>query len=104
MLFSSSKLPGTITCFDLLNENLARLETSVIDLNARYILTTDFGDVNSTGSANWLDEYVGTTDAGAVSDRTDMVAGNVPDWAGCPEWRSTPHRCMTTWGDSTSLG
>ena len=79
---------GTITRFDLLNENLARLETSGIDLSARYTLSTDFGDVGITGNVNWLDEYVETTDAGAVSDRTDMVAGNVSDWAGYPEWRS----------------
>ena len=79
---------GTITRFDLLNENLARLETSGIDLSASYILSTDFGDVIFTGNVNWLNEYVEKTGAGAVSDRTDMVAGNVSDWAGYPEWRS----------------
>ena len=79
---------GTITRFDLLNENLARLETSGIDLSVRHTLSTDFGDIGITGNVNWLDEYVETTDAGAVSDRTDMVAGNVSDWAGYPEWRS----------------
>ncbi len=79
---------GTITRFDLLNENLARLETSGIDLSAGYVLSTGFGDVSFTGNVNWLNEYVETTDAGAVSDRTDMVAGNVSDWAGYPEWRS----------------
>ena len=79
---------GTITRFDLLNENLARLETSGIDLSASYILSTDFGDVSFSGNVNWLNEYVEKTGAGAVSDRTDMVAGNVSDWAGYPEWRS----------------
>lgn len=79
---------GTITRFDLLNENLARLETSGIDVSAGYILYTDYGDVSLTGNVNWLNEYVETTDSGAVSDRTDMVAGNVSDWAGYPEWRS----------------
>lgn len=79
---------GTITRFDLLNENLARLETSGIDVSAAYILYTDYGDVSLTGNVNWLNEYVETTDSGAVSDRTDMVAGNVSDWAGYPEWRS----------------
>ena len=79
---------GTITRFDLLNENLARLETSGIDLSVRHTLSTDFGDIGISGNVNWLDEYVETTDAGAVSDRTDMVAGNVSDWAGYPEWRS----------------
>ena len=79
---------GTITRFNLLNENLARLETSGIDLSAGYILSTDFGDVSFSGNVNWLNEYVEKTGAGAVSDRTDMVAGNVSDWAGYPEWRS----------------
>ena len=79
---------GTIIRFDLLNENLARLETSGIDLSAGYTLSTDFGDVSFAGNVNWLNEYVETTDAGVVSDRTDMVAGNVSDWAGYPEWRS----------------
>ena len=79
---------GTITRFDLLNENLARLETSGIDVSAGYILYTDYGDVSLTGNINWLNEYVETTDSGAVSNRTDMVAGNVSDWAGYPEWRS----------------
>ena len=79
---------GTITRFDLLNENLARLETSGINLRASYILSTDFGDVSFSGNVNWLNEYVETSDSGAVSDRTDMVAGNVSDWAGYPEWRS----------------
>ena len=79
---------GTITRFDLLNENLARLETSGIDVSAGYILYTDYGDVSLTGNVNWLNEYVETTGSGAVSNRTDMVAGNVSDWAGYPEWRS----------------
>ena len=79
---------GTITRFDLRNENLARLETSGLDVSAGYILYTDYGDVSLTGNVNWLNEYVETTGSGAVSDRTDMVAGNVSDWAGYPEWRS----------------
>ena len=49
-----------------------------IDLSAGYILSTDFGDVSFTGNVNWLNEYVEKTDAGAVSDRTDMVAGMSP--------------------------
>ena len=79
---------GTIIRFDLLNENLARLETSGIDLNASWTLSTDFGDIGLNGNVNWLNEYVETTGSGAVSDRTDMVAGNISDWAGYPEWRS----------------
>lgn len=79
---------GTIIRFDLLNENLARLETSGIDLNASWTLSTDFGDLGLNGNVNWLNKYVETTGGGAVSDRTDMVAGNISDWAGYPEWRS----------------
>ena len=79
---------GTIIRFDLLNENLARLETSGIDLNASWSLSTDFGDFSVNSNVNWLNEYVETTGSGAVSDRTDMVAGNISDWAGYPEWRA----------------
>ncbi|MYH69966.1 MAG: TonB-dependent receptor, partial [Gammaproteobacteria bacterium] len=79
---------GTIIRFDLLNENLARLETSGIDLNASWSLSTDFGDISFNGNVNWLNEYVETTGSGAVSNRTDMVAGNIADWAGYPEWRA----------------
>ena len=79
---------GTIIRFDLLKENLARLKTSGIDLNASWSLSTDFGAIDFSGNVNWLNEYVETTGAGAVSDRTDMVAGNIADWAGYPEWRA----------------
>ena len=56
---------GTITRFDLLNESLARLETSGIDLSAGYILSTDFGDVSIAGNVNWLNEYVEKTGGGS---------------------------------------
>ncbi len=79
---------GTITRFDLLNENLARLETSGIDVNASWTLTTNFGDLDLNGAVNWLNEYVETTDSGAISDRTDMVAGAISSWFGYPEWRA----------------
>ena len=79
---------GTITRFNLLNENLAQLETSGIDLNTSWTLSTDFGEVGLQGNVNWLNEYVETTGSGAISARTGMVAGNVADWAGYPEWRA----------------
>ena len=79
---------GTIIRFDLLNENLARLETSGIDVNASWSLSTDFGEIHLGGYVNWLNDYVETTDSGAVSDRADLVAGNFADWAGYPEWRA----------------
>ncbi len=81
-------LSGTIIRFDLLLENLARLDTSGIELSAGYTLSTPFVDVSFSGNVNWLNEYVETTDTGAVSDRTDLVAGNISGWAGYPEWRS----------------
>jgi iron complex outermembrane receptor protein len=79
---------GDVVRFDLLNENLATIETSGVDLDATYTIGTGFGEVQVDWLVNWLDEYVETTQTGVASDRTDMVAGLVSDWAAYPEWRS----------------
>ena len=79
---------GTVVRFDLLLENLASIKTSGIDMNASYSYPADFGLFTFNGQANWLNEYVEKTDAGVVSNRTGLVAGNVSDWAGYPKWRA----------------
>ncbi len=79
---------GTITRFELLNENLSRLETSGIDLSAHYTHATTLGEFGLTGNANWLDEYVETTASGVVSKRGGKVASAISSWAGYPKWRS----------------
>ena len=79
---------GDVVRFDLLNENLATIETSGIDLDATYTFDTDVGQIQVDWLLNWLDEWVQTTKSGVVSDRTDLVAGLVSDWAAYPEWRS----------------
>jgi iron complex outermembrane receptor protein len=79
---------GDVVRFDLLNENLATIETSGIDLDATLTLDTGIGLLSLDWLINYLDEYKETTDTGAVSDRTDKVAGLVSDWAAYPEWRS----------------
>lgn len=79
---------GDVVRFDLLNENLATIETSGIDLDATLTWSTGLGEVQVDWLVNWLNEYVETTESGVVSDRTDLVAGLVSDWAAYPEWRS----------------
>ncbi|MEQ8858742.1 MAG: TonB-dependent receptor [Pseudomonadales bacterium] len=79
---------GDVVRFDLLNENLATIKTSGIDLDTTYTFTTEFGQIQVDWLVNWLDEWVQETDTGEVEDRTDLVAGLVSDWAAYPEWRS----------------
>jgi iron complex outermembrane receptor protein len=79
---------GDVVRFDLLNENLAKIETSGIDLDATYVFDTELGAFTVDWLLNWLNEWKQTSDAGVVSDRTDKVAGLVSDWAAYPEWRS----------------
>jgi iron complex outermembrane receptor protein len=74
--------------FDLLNENLATIETSGIDLDVTYTIDSDIGTFEIDWLVNYLDEYVETSATGAVSDRTGLVAGLVSDWAAYPEYRS----------------
>ncbi|HEX7037181.1 MAG TPA: TonB-dependent receptor [Pseudomonadales bacterium] len=79
---------NSVVRFDLLNENLATIETSGIDLDATYTLSTGLGQIQIDWLLNYLDEYKETTTSGVVSDRTGMVAGLVSDWAAYPEFRS----------------
>lgn len=79
---------GDVVRFDLLNENLATIKTSGIDLDATYTVATGVGQIQIDWLLNYLDEYKETSDTGVVSDRTGLVAGLVSDWAAYPEFRS----------------
>ncbi len=79
---------GDVVRFDLLNENLATIETSGLDLDVVYNLSTDMGDVEVNWLVNYLDEWKQTTGTGVVEDRTGKAAGLVSDWAAYPEIRS----------------
>ena len=93
---------GDVVRFDLLNENLALIETSGIDFNSTLTFETGIGQVQVDWLLNWLNEYKETSDTGVVSDRTDKVAGLVSDWAAYPEWRSNLSATLVR--DSWSVG
>ncbi len=79
---------GDVVRFDLLNENLATIETSGIDLDVAYSMDVGFGDLEVNWLVNYLDEWKQTTAAGVVEDRTGQTAGLVSAWAAYPELRS----------------
>ena len=78
---------GAVIRFDLLNENLAVIETSGVDVDSTYVVDTGAGELSFDFLLEWLNEYVETSNTGIVSDRTNRVAGIVSDWAAYPEWR-----------------
>jgi iron complex outermembrane receptor protein len=79
---------GDVVRFDLLNENLATIETSGIDLDATFTFEAGPGQIQMDWLLNYLDDYSQTSEEGVVSDRTGKVAGLVSDWAAYPEFRS----------------
>ena len=95
---------GDVVRFDLLNENLATIETSGIDLDVSYTFETDIGMFEIDWLLNYLDEYVETTASGVVSDRTGQVAGLVSSWAAYPEYRSNLNVRWVREGVSVGLG
>ncbi|MBD3646765.1 MAG: TonB-dependent receptor, partial [Pseudomonadales bacterium] len=95
---------GSVVRFELLNENLATVETSGVDLDATWAMETDMGRLQFDWLVNWLNEYVETTGTGVVSDRTGQVAGLVSSWAAYPEWRSNFKATLTRNNWSLSLG
>ncbi len=78
---------GAVIRFDLLNENLDVIETSGVDLDSTYLIDTGAGEFSFDFLLEWLNDYVETSNTGIVSDRTNLVAGIVSDWAAYPEWR-----------------
>lgn len=80
-----------ITRFELLLENLNKIETSGVDINASFSWDPSFGVITSNWLVNYLDEWKQTTDTGVVSDRTGLTGGDYVDWStsAYPEWQST---------------
>ena len=58
--------PGDVVRFDLLNENLATIETSGIDLDVAYSMDIGIGDLQINWMLNYLDEWKQTTKAGVA--------------------------------------
>jgi iron complex outermembrane receptor protein len=86
---------GDIVRFDLLNENVAKIETSGIDLDVAYSMNVGFGDLEVNWMVNYLDEWKQTLVSGFEEDRTGQVAGAVSSWAAYPELRSTVNARLT---------
>jgi iron complex outermembrane receptor protein len=81
--------PGRdVVRFDLLLENLDRVETSGIDINTSYMFDTPYGALNFDWLVTWLDEFTETTATGAVAKRAGLVTCDVCDFSAYPEWRS----------------
>lgn len=80
---------GDIIRFDLLKENVNKIETSGVDINATFSWDPTFGVLTANWLVNYLDEWKQTTADGGEDDRTGQVACDVCDFVAYPEWRST---------------
>ena len=80
---------GDVVRFDLLNENLDTIETSGYDLNMAFSWDTDFGAVSVDWLVTHLDEFLKTSATGVEDDRTGVIACDVCDFNGYPEWKSS---------------
>ncbi len=79
---------GQVIRLDVLQENLAKLESSGVDLTANYSFGTDFGQFRINWLANYLIEYRETNPDGSSENYTDRIAFETSDWAGYPRIRS----------------
>jgi len=79
---------GQVVRFDQLLENLAKIETSGVDLTTRYNLETGLGDLEFDWAASYLSEYVETTNTGFKDDRTGTINGVLLNIESFPRWRS----------------
>jgi iron complex outermembrane receptor protein len=77
-----------ITRFDLLLENLNKIETSGIDFNSTFAWDSGFGIITADWLLNYLDEWKQTSATGDESDRTGQVNCDGCDWVAYPEWQS----------------
>ena len=95
---------GQVIRFDLLNENLATVETSGVDITAGYGFEAFDGFVELDFKASYLEEYLETAIGGAETNLTGQVAGTINNFAGYPRWRSysTVSFTKNEWGVSLS--
>ncbi len=94
---------GDVVRFDLLNENLATIETSGVDVNATFAWDTSFGVITTNWLLNYLEDYTETTDTGVETDFTGKVACDVCSFAGYPEFKSNLSVALSQDNWSTSL-
>ncbi len=79
-----------VTRFDLLLENLNKIETSGVDINGTFSWDPNFGSITANWLVNYLDEWKQTTSTGSEEDRTGLVFCDLCGDAGAyPEWSST---------------
>jgi iron complex outermembrane receptor protein len=79
---------GNIIRLEVLNENLASLESSGVDMTLNYGLDTDIGRFSVNWLANYLIEYKETSDDGSEEIFTDRIAMDNAAWSGYPRIRS----------------
>lgn len=79
---------GQVVRFDLLNENLALIETSGVDFSANYLIETDSGQITINWLGNYLIEYNETDRNGIETKFVDTIAGTISDFSGYPRIRS----------------
>lgn len=79
---------GQVVRFDLLNENLATIETSGVDVTAAYAFDLADGFFSIDFLASYIDEYSQTTIDGVETNFAGLVAGTINNFAGYPRWRS----------------
>ncbi|WP_129642735.1 TonB-dependent receptor [Peristeroidobacter agariperforans] len=76
-------MPGRLLQLDISRMNFGRLSTSGIDVEARYELSTRWGDFTPRLSATWIDEFTSVEAPGVPTvDRVGIAnpAGSIPRW------------------------
>jgi len=94
-------MPGRLVQLDLSRMNFGRLNTSGIDLEARYELSTRWGDFTPRVSATWIDEFQTADVPGVpVIERVGIAnpAGSIPRWrvVGSVGWKRNGLGLSTT--------
>lgn len=79
---------GNIVRLEVLNENLAEIETSGVDMTLNYAMDTSIGRLSFAWLANYLIEYKETTSDGTTIEYTDRIANDNSAWSGYPRIRS----------------
>ncbi|GFE84590.1 TonB system transporter [Steroidobacter agaridevorans] len=76
-------MPGRLLQLDISRMNFGRLSTSGIDVEAKYELSTRWGDFTPSVSATWIDEFTSVEAPGVPAvDRVGIAnpAGSIPRW------------------------
>ncbi len=79
---------GDVIRFDLLNENLNKIETSGYDLNMTFSWDTSIGGITADWLVNYLDDWTQFSDTGVKDERTGEISCDICEFAGYPEWTS----------------